>query len=117
MLLSSNNLTLAHVFTPRRILGLELMATQAAISLENAHLYTDLREREARIRRLIEANIVGIAIWDLHGRIIEANEAFLETVGYAREDLSSGRLRWAELTPAEWSDAGDRAVAANRSTT
>ena len=36
------------------------------------------------------------------GRIIEANEAFLDMVGYGREDLVSGRLRWTELTPAEW---------------
>ena len=45
------------------------------------------------------------------GRIIEANQAFLDMVGYAREDLVSGRLRWTELTPAEWRDADDQALA------
>jgi PAS domain S-box-containing protein len=40
-----------------------------------------------------------------------ANPAFLDMIGYAREDLVSGRLRWTELTPAEWSAADDRAVA------
>jgi PAS domain S-box-containing protein len=39
---------------------------------------------------------------DLDGRIIEANDAFLRLVGYDREDIVSGRLRWAELTPPEW---------------
>ena len=48
-----NNLA-SHVFTPARISVLELLASQAAISLENARLYNDLREREARIRRLVE---------------------------------------------------------------
>jgi PAS domain S-box-containing protein len=110
LLYLENNLT-SHVFTHRRISVLELLATQAAISLENARLYNDLQEREARIRRLVDANIVGIVIWDFHGRIIEANEAFLDMVGYAREDLVSGRLRWTELTPAERREAGDRAVA------
>ncbi|HEY2212474.1 MAG TPA: AAA family ATPase, partial [Bradyrhizobium sp.] len=106
-----NNLA-SHVFTPTRISVLELLASQAAISLENARLYNDVREREARIRRLVDANIIGITIWDFQGRIIEANEAFLDMLGYSREDLISGRLRWTELTPAEWRDADDRAVAA-----
>ncbi|WP_027576484.1 AAA family ATPase [Bradyrhizobium sp. WSM1743] len=98
-----NNLA-AHVFAPGRIAVLKLLASQAAIALENAHLYQDLAEREARIRRLVEANIIGIIIWELGGRILEANDAFLRIVGYDREDLISGRLRWTDLTPPEWLD-------------
>jgi PAS domain S-box-containing protein len=105
-----NNLA-SHVFTPTRISVLELLASQAAISLENARLYNDLQEREARIRRLVDSNIIGVLIWDFQGRIIEANDAFLDMVGYAREDLVSGRLRWTELTPGEWRGADDRASA------
>jgi PAS domain S-box-containing protein len=101
----------SHVFTPARISVLELLASQAAISLENARLYRDLQEREARIRRLVDSNIIGVVIWDIRGRIIEANRAFLDIVGYSREDLDSGRLRWTELTPAEWRDADERAMA------
>src|SRR5882724_11061008 len=37
-----------------------------------------LRESEAKIRRLVDANIIGIFIWDFDGRILEANEAFLD---------------------------------------
>jgi PAS domain S-box-containing protein len=105
-----NNLA-SHVFTPARISVLDLLASQAAISLENARLYNDLQEREAKIRRLVDSNIIGIMTWDYQGRIIEANQAFLDIVGYAREDLVSGRLRWRELTPAEWHDADDQARA------
>jgi PAS domain S-box-containing protein len=110
-----NNLA-PHVFTPARISVLELLASQAAISLENARLYNDLQEREARIRRLVDSNIIGVLIWDSQGRIVEANKAFLDIVGYAREDLVSGRLRWTELTPAEWRDADDRAIAELKAT-
>ena len=81
---------------------LEQLAVQAAISLENTRLYSDLREREAKIRRLVDANIIGILTIDLDGQIIEANDAFLRMVGYAREDLISGRMRWTDLTPPEW---------------
>ena len=66
---------------------------------------------EAKVRCLIDANIMGIFIWHLDGRIVDANEAFLRIVGYGRDDLSSGRLRWRELTPAEWRTADDRRVA------
>jgi len=96
-----NNLT-SHVFTPTRIAVLKLLALQAAISLENGRLYRDLEEREAKIRRLVDANIMGIFIWNLEGPILEANDAFLGMVGYDREDLAAGRLRWTELTPPDW---------------
>jgi PAS domain S-box-containing protein len=101
----------SHVFTPARISVLELLASQAAISLENARLYNDLGEREARIRRLVDSNIIGIMIGDSRGRIIEANEAFLDLLGYGREDLVSDRIRWTKLTPAEWTAADQDAIA------
>ena len=66
-----NNLT-PHVFTPARIAVLKLLASQAAISLENTCLYRGLEEREAKIRRLVDANIIGILIWNLEGEIIDA---------------------------------------------
>jgi PAS domain S-box-containing protein len=105
-----NNLA-SHVFTPARISVLELLTSQAAISLENARLYNDLGEREARIRRLVDSNIIGIMIWDFQGRIIEANEAILDMLGYSHEDLVSGQIGWAELTPAEWVAADQDALA------
>ncbi|QKK28143.1 AAA family ATPase [Rhizobium indicum] len=105
-----NNLA-PRVFAPARIAVLKLLASQAAISLENTRLYRDLAEREAKIRRLVKANIIGIVIWDIEGRILEANDAFLRMVGYDREDLASGRLCWTDLTPVEWRDRDARTVA------
>lgn len=101
ILLLENTLT-SHAFTPARIAILELLAAQAAISLENTRLYGDLQEREAKVRRLVDSNIIGICIFDFDGRVIEANEAFLGIVGRSRDDLTSGRLRWKDLTPQEW---------------
>ena len=71
---------------------------------------------EAKVRRLVNANIIGIFIWGLDGQITDANEAFLRIVGYGRDDLVSGRMRWRELTPAEWRDADDRRVAQLKAT-
>ena len=67
-----------------------------------------LAEREAKIRRLVDANIIGIFIWDLEGRIVEANDEFLRMVDYNREDLVSGRMRWTDLTPPEWLDRDEQ---------
>jgi PAS domain S-box-containing protein len=61
-----------------------------------------LRDSEARIRRLVDSNIIGIFVWDFDGRILEANDEFLRMVSYDREDLVSGRIRWTELTPPDW---------------
>ena len=90
------------VFAPARTPVLKLLASQAAISLENTDLYRKLAEREARIRRMIDADIIGIFVWNFDGRILEANDAFLRIVEYEREDLLSGRLSWREMTPVEW---------------
>jgi PAS domain S-box-containing protein len=96
-----NNLSVA-AFTPARMVVLTLLASQAAISIENASLYRDLAEREARIRRLVDANIIGVFFWDIQDRIVEANEAFSRIVGLDRTNLMSRGLRWIDLTAAHW---------------
>jgi PAS domain S-box-containing protein len=68
------------------------------------------RGLEAKIRRLVEANVVGIVMWNLEGAITGANEAFLRMVQYDIEDIASGRVRWTELTPAEWRDRDEWAI-------
>jgi PAS domain S-box-containing protein len=62
----------------------------------------ELQRSEAKIRRLVDANIIGIFFFAEDGRIIEANDAFLHIVGYDREDLALDRLHWKDLTPPEW---------------
>jgi len=110
-----NNLT-TRVFTPTRTTVLRLVASQAAIALENAHLYHELVEREGKIRRLVDANIIGIFVWNVEGDILEANDAFLCMVGYARDDLVAGRVRWRDLTPPDWREADERALRATEET-
>jgi PAS domain S-box-containing protein len=107
-LLYLENTATSHVFTARRSSLLDLLASQAAISLENTRLYADLQERESRVRRLVDSNIIGIHIWDLEGNVVEANDAFLRIVDYTREDLLSGRIRWPDLTPPEWRDLDEQ---------
>jgi PAS domain S-box-containing protein len=103
LLYLENNLA-SHVFTPARLAVLKFLASQAATSLDNARLYRELQERESKIRRLVEANIIGIHIFNREGDIVDANQAFLRSVGYDRKDLLAGQLRWPYMTPPEWRD-------------
>ena len=69
-----------------------------------------LRGREAKIRRLVDLNIIGIVISELEGEVLEANDAFLKLVGYDRHDLQSGRIDWKKITPSEFQGADTRAI-------
>ena len=60
----------------------------------------DVRETEVRLRRLVEADVVGIIIAGPDG-IVEANDHFLRMLGYSREELRAGALSWSAITPPE----------------
>ena len=97
-------------FTPARMAVLEVLASDAAISLENARLYRDLQEREARVRRLIDANIIGVFTWHADGRVFDANDEFLRIIGYSREEFRSGGVRWTDFTLRRWRERDLRAL-------
>jgi PAS domain S-box-containing protein len=68
-----------------------------------------LRHGAELMRRLREADVLGVvAIED--GRIVEANDAYLDILGYTREDLEAGQLDWQALTPPEWAVAMEHAA-------
>src|SRR5271163_4202736 len=69
-----------------------------------------LRERDAKIRGIFDANIIGICVGERSGRLIEANDTYLRIVGYDREDLLSGRISWMDITPPEWIDRSEKAL-------
>jgi PAS domain S-box-containing protein len=111
-----NNLA-PRVFTPRRLAMLELLVSQAAISLDHARLYADLtqensdrrkaeealRASEERWRRLFENSSAGIALVTPDGHYIAANLAFQKMLGYAEDELQS-------LTSLEVTHEEDRAA-------
>jgi two-component system cell cycle sensor histidine kinase/response regulator CckA len=59
------------------------------------------RESEARFRRLTESGIIGITVSNVNGDILDANDTYVKMVGYSREELLRGGLRWVDLTPPE----------------
>jgi len=111
------NSLIARAFTPDRLVMLELLASQAAISLDNARLYTDLaqeasvrkkaeealRASEERWRRLFEHSSVGITLKNSDQRLVETNPASQSMLGYTQEELKT-------LPPVDITYEDDRAV-------
>jgi PAS domain S-box-containing protein len=75
-----------------------------------------LSRSEERYRRLVDAGIIGIFTADTKGNVLDANGAFLEMVGYSLEEVRSGRVRWADMTPPEWRHLDERAIEQLRAT-
>jgi PAS domain S-box-containing protein len=61
-----------------------------------------LRESEKRLRRFYESGLIGVIYWNMNGEITDANDKFLEIVGYDRPDLEAGRVNWNRMTPPEY---------------
>ncbi len=66
---------------------------------EKKRIEEALEKSENRFQRLFDANVVGIMFTDFSGKISDANNYFLNLIGYTREDLNNGIINWSELTP------------------
>ena len=78
---------------------------------EQARTAEALRLSEAHLRRLVDANVMGIFFFDEVGRVTEANEAFLQLVGYSRDELLAGGGVVARDDAPEFRPLDDRALA------
>ncbi|MHC0062139.1 PAS domain S-box protein [Nostoc sp. UIC 10890] len=102
-----------YILTPLRNLDqtIEGVITVSRDITEHKRAEKSLRESEARFRRLFESNLIGVAFWNVHGFVIDANDAFLQLAGYTRDEFATlGRINWRELTPVEYQDLDDRAL-------
>lgn len=111
-------------FTENHLKMAEEVASRASLAIENATLYKSVEEELSFRKRLedellqtqrkydalVESNIVGVIIADLHGNISQANDAFLRMIDYTRRDLEKGNLKWTELSPPESAEADRNAV-------
>jgi PAS domain S-box-containing protein len=75
-----------------------------------------LRDSEHRLRRFYEAGLIGVIYWTMDGRIVDANDGFLEMVGYTRTELEAGAIDWIHMTPPEFAELDARSVAELKAT-
>jgi PAS domain S-box-containing protein len=76
-----------------------------------------LRNYEEKLRSFVDSNVIGILFGDVQGNIYQANDEFLGMVGYAREDLLAGRLKWNEITPPEYLHLDEQGIAEAKANT
>ena len=100
-----NELT-PHIFTSARFAVLNLLASQAAISLENARLYADLQKENAERKRaeeemqrqkahldeLFELAPESIVLVDANNEITRVNREFTRVFGYSPEEALGRKL-------------------------
>ena len=70
-----------------------------------------LRLSEARFTRLAESGIIGVGISDVLGTLFEANDTYLDMLGYSRAELQAGEVSWSNLAPPEWRSGDEAAIA------
>ncbi|MEZ6184508.1 MAG: ATP-binding protein [Planctomycetota bacterium] len=85
----------------RRLSGARLAL---ALWISRERTEAELERSELRYRRVLESDLVGVLTWTGGGEIEDANDALLGMLGYTREELEAGELRWDELTPPRWAD-------------
>ncbi len=69
-----------------------------------------LKESEARFKGIFESKMIGTFFWDANGDITNANDVYLEMVGYSKDEVLSGTVRWKDLTPPEYTDLDNKAL-------
>jgi PAS domain S-box-containing protein len=105
--------------SPLRKAQEELEEKALALQQFNAELEESgaaLRESLSKFQAVFDSNMIGIFFWNLSGAVIDANDEFLAATGYSRQDLESGRLNWAHLTPEDHRPADEKALAEIRRT-
>lgn len=70
----------------------------AALVIEQKRTEEALKESEAKFRHLFDSNIVGIAFWNVSGEVYDANDAFLNMLGYSLKDLQEDKINWQKFT-------------------
>ena len=70
-----------------------------------------LIKSESRLHRVYDSGMLGILYWNMNGQIIDANDKFLEIVGYSKDDLENGKIDWMNMTPPEFRYLDENSVA------
>jgi len=80
------------------------------------HIERQLQYSEQKLRSLVESNIFGVVVVDIDGRFYEANDRFVQMVGYSKEELLTGAVTWLQLNLPEYQEVTAQAVGAVLST-
>ncbi|MBF2065824.1 MAG: PAS domain S-box protein [Calothrix sp. C42_A2020_038] len=88
-----------------------LMYTVAHDITERKQTEQALRQSQERLRLFAESNVIGMLYGDTSGGIFQANDTFLDIIGYTRDDLEAGRVGWLDITPPEYLPLDEAGIA------
>ncbi len=77
----------ADIFTEERVRTLDILAAQAAISIQNARLFETVQESESRLKSILEANPSPVVVYDAQGHPRFLNPGFTEVFGWTMDEL------------------------------
>jgi PAS domain S-box-containing protein len=75
-----------------------------------------LRESEARLRQFYDSSMFGLFYYNMNGSVTDANDKFLEMIGYTREDLQAGLIEWDKMSPPEYRSLDEYAISELKAT-
>ena len=64
----------------------------------------------AQLKAFVESGVIGILFATTAGRITDANDTFLNMIGYSRAEMESGHLSWIDITPPEYAEQDQKAI-------
>ncbi|RBP05121.1 PAS domain S-box-containing protein [Roseiarcus fermentans] len=98
--------TLVRLRSDARLLRISLLDITESKALE-----IKLRQSQQRFDALYRSGPVGVMMSTMDGQVTDANDRFLQMVGYSRDDLEAGLLNWKAMTPPEFAEINARSLA------
>jgi PAS domain S-box-containing protein len=89
--------------TEAEVPAVTAFANQTSVRLANARVEEALRKSEEKYRTLYESSVDGIISTGMNGQILDANQAYLDMLGYSKDELR--RLTHQQLTPRKWHES------------
>ncbi len=89
-------------------------ASLEGVSRQRDRVQATLKINEEKLQSFVESNVIGILFGDVYGNVRNANDEFLRMVGYEREELEAGKIRWVDITPSQYRETDKQKVAEAR---
>lgn len=73
-------------------------------AVEQEQLISKIQVSEKKFRKIFNSNMFGMYFWTSEGNIVDANDTFLNYIGYSREEFFASGMHWSNLTPADYTE-------------
>lgn len=110
-------------FDEEEIKLMEELAADESFALEKIEMEEQrkiveekLEESISHLRRFYESGLLGVIDWNMDGQITDANDKFLDMVGYTRDELENCKIDWRKITPPEYREDDEISTAELKAT-